>query len=53
MADKEGQSAEGTIILVSPSKVVVASDFRFSDEEWTTVGNRPNGVILDSQVAEG
>ncbi len=45
MADREGKSAEGTVVLVPPSKIVVASDFRFSDEEWTTVGNRPNGVV--------
>lgn len=44
VADKKEQSSNGTVVLVSVSKVVVASDFRFSEDKWTTIGNNPNGV---------
>lgn len=33
---------------MSPSHIVVSSDFRFSDEGWTTIGNRPNGVKYET-----
>lgn len=46
--DKEGESQEGTVVLVSPSNVVVGSDFFFNSEDWTTVGNRAkNGVHFE------
>jgi len=41
--DHEAQSSDGTVVIVPPSKVVVASDFRIDDEEWTTIGNGPKG----------
>jgi hypothetical protein len=48
VSDKEGESRDGTIVLIPTSKrVVVSSDFRFSEEGWSTVGNRPNGVIYE------
>jgi len=47
VADKEVESLDGTVVLVSPSKVIVASDFRLSDEDWTAVGNRPDGVTFE------
>ena len=47
VADKEAESLDGTVVLVPPSKVIVASDFWLSDEEWTTVGNRPNEITYE------
>jgi len=47
VSDKESTSLDGTVVLVPPSKVIVASDFWTSDEGWTTVGNRPNGVTYE------
>jgi len=44
VSNKEGRSFDGNIVLVSPSRVIASSDFRFNDEGWTTIGNRPNGV---------
>ncbi len=48
VSDEEGESEEGTVVLVSPEHVVAQSDFLFSDEDWTTVGNRhKNGVFFE------
>ncbi len=47
VADKEARSLDGTVVLVPPTKVIVASDFWLSDEDWTTVGNRPNEITYE------
>lgn len=41
--DYEYESMEGTVVIVSPSKVVVGSDFLFGDEDWSVVRNGPEG----------
>jgi len=45
--DKEGESLDGTVVLVPPSGLVVGSSFLSSSEEWSTTGNQKNGVIHD------
>jgi len=49
VSDKDGRnrSHDAKVVLVSPSAVIVSSDFRVSDDGWTTIGNRPNGVTHD------
>ena len=45
--DKEGQSLDGTVVLVQTSGLVIASDFRMSSEGWSTIGNRRDGVTYE------
>ena len=47
VADEEAESLDGTVVLIAPSKVIVASDFSISDEDWITTGNRPDSVTYD------
>lgn len=42
--DKETTSLDGTVVIVPPSKVVVASDFTFGDEGWKIVNNGKAGT---------
>mmetsp|Transcript_33434 Transcript_33434/g.48406 ORF Transcript_33434/g.48406 Transcript_33434/m.48406 type:complete len:391 (-) Transcript_33434:55-1227(-) len=35
---------DGTVTLVGPSHILVASDFTFSDEDWTTNGNKVSNI---------
>jgi hypothetical protein len=53
VSDKEGESQQGTVVLVSPNNVVVGSDFLFSDEGWTTVGNRKKNEVFYEQSSRG
>mmetsp|Transcript_52040 Transcript_52040/g.156164 ORF Transcript_52040/g.156164 Transcript_52040/m.156164 type:complete len:319 (+) Transcript_52040:1708-2664(+) len=47
VSDRDSESRAGTVTLVGPSRSIVASDFRFSSENWTTLGNRKNGVSYE------
>ena len=49
----EDESQEGTVVLVSPNNVVVESNFLFSDENWTTVGNRNKNEVFYEQSSRG
>ena len=53
VADDQGKSKEGTVVLVPPSHVVVESDFFFSSENWTTVGNRQKSEVIHEQSSRG
>lgn len=52
-ADNEGESKEGTIVLVPPSHVIVESDFFFSAEDWITVGNRVHKEVFYERSSRG
>ena len=43
-SDKEGKSLDGTVVLVPPSGILVASEFYISEEGWSTIGNRKQDV---------
>ncbi len=53
VSDEEGESEQGTVVLVSPQHVVAQSDFLLSDEEWTTVGNRRKNGVHHEQSSRG
>lgn len=53
VADEEGESREGTTVLIPPNHVVVESDFFFSAEDWTTVGNRANNEVFHERSSRG
>lgn len=44
--DFDDESLEGTVVIVPPSKVVVASEFLLGDEEWSVVDNGPDGKTV-------
>jgi len=53
VSDDESESMDGTVVLVSQSRIVVGSDFRFDSEGWTTMGNnklKPNGVVYEQST---
>ena len=51
--DNEGKSYDGTVVLVQPSLVIVGSDFLFSDEGWTTTGNRNSNTVIHDPTSRG
>lgn len=51
--DKEGESKEGTVVLVPPNHVIIESDFFFSTENWTTVGNRAKNEVYHEPTTRG
>ena len=51
--DNEGRSYNGTVVLVQPSLVIVGSDFLFSDEGWTTTGNRNSNKVTHDPTSRG
>mmetsp|Transcript_7190 Transcript_7190/g.13672 ORF Transcript_7190/g.13672 Transcript_7190/m.13672 type:complete len:369 (+) Transcript_7190:374-1480(+) len=41
--DLEDESLEGIVVIVPPSKAIVASDFLLGDEDWSVIHNGPEG----------
>ncbi len=53
VADGQGTSKDGTVVLVSPNNVIVESNFLFSDEGWNTVGNRAKNEVYYEPSSRG
>jgi len=51
--DGSSDSLAGTVVLTNPSNKLVASDFSFDNDGWTTEGNRGSNVVQYEPSSRG